>query len=143
MAEPDDPGCSTVKAVEVVGERWTLFVLREALVGASRFSEFRARLGIASDVLAARLSKLVDTGLMARQSYREPGQRPRDCYRLTESGRQLGVVLCALQEWGDEHLPGAPSRVAFRTADGRPVTVRFVDDEGVVVPVDQVRAERT
>jgi DNA-binding HxlR family transcriptional regulator len=130
------------KAVEIVGERWTFFVLREALAGATRFSEFRSRLGIASDVLAARLAKLVDTGLMCRQSYQEPGQRPRDGYHLTESGRQLSVVLAALQQWGNEHIPCTRPTVAYRTSDGRSVCVQFVDDEGVVVPRDEVHIER-
>ncbi|MFE2750492.1 winged helix-turn-helix transcriptional regulator [Actinosynnema sp. NPDC059335] len=141
MTEPDGSTCSLARAVDVVGERWTLLVLREAFVGATRFSEFRARLGIASDVLAARLAKLVDAGLLARQGYREPGQRPRDGYRLTEAGRRLNLVLCALQQWGDEHLPRTATGVAYRSVDGRPVRVRFVDDEGAVVPDDDVRSE--
>jgi DNA-binding HxlR family transcriptional regulator len=142
VTEPDDSTCSLVRAVDVVGERWTFLVLREALGGATRFSEFRARLGIASDVLAARLVKLVDSGLLVRQSYREPGQRPRDGYCLTEAGRQLNVVLCALQQWGVEHLPDTTSSVVYRTVDGRSVQVRFVDGEGDVVPAGDVRPER-
>ncbi|XVS64730.1 winged helix-turn-helix transcriptional regulator [Actinosynnema sp. CA-299493] len=140
MTAPDG-NCSLVKAVDLVGERWTFLVLREALAGATRFSEFRARLGIASDVLAARLAKLVDSGLLARQSYREPGQRPRDGYCLTEAGRQVNVVLCALQEWGDAHLPDTVSTVVYRADDGRRVRVRFVDGEGAVVPAGDVRPE--
>ena len=139
MTESDESTtCSLIKAVDVVGERWTFFVLREALAGTTRFSEFRARLGIASDVLAARLAKLVDSGLMTRQTYREPGQRPREGYCLTEAGRQLNVVLCALQQWGDQ-LPRTTSTVVYRTVDGKPVRVRFVDDEGAVVAPDDVR----
>ncbi|TQM81712.1 HxlR family transcriptional regulator [Saccharothrix saharensis] len=139
MTDPDEATCSLIKAVDLVGERWTFLVLREALAGAYRFSEFRARLGIASDVLAARLAKLVDSGLMTRRTYREPGQRPRDGYCLTEAGRQFNVVLCALQQWGDEHLPRTTSTVVYRAADGRPVRLRFVDDGGVVVPAGDVR----
>ncbi|MEU4445070.1 helix-turn-helix domain-containing protein [Actinosynnema sp. NPDC050801] len=143
MTAPDGSPCAMVKAVEVVGERWTFLVLREALAGASRFSEFRAALGIASDVLAARLAKLVDTGLMCRRGYREPGQRPREGYHLTEAGRRLSVVLCALQQWGDEHIPCTTPTVDYRATDGRAVSVRFVDADGVVVPAHDVRAERT
>ncbi|WP_238598762.1 winged helix-turn-helix transcriptional regulator [Saccharothrix sp. ALI-22-I] len=142
MTAPDDAPCSMAKAVEIVGERWTFFVLREALAGATRFSEFRSRLGIASDVLAVRLAKLVDTGLMARRTYREPGQRPRDGYHLTDAGQRLGVVLCALQEWGNEHIPCTVPTVAYRAPDGRPVCVQFVDPDGVVVPRNEVRVER-
>jgi DNA-binding HxlR family transcriptional regulator len=137
-----DENCSLVRAVDLVGERWTFLVLREALAGTSRFSDFRARLGIASDVLTARLAKLVDSGLLVRRSYREPGQRPRDAYCLTEAGRQVNLVLCALQEWGDEHLPDTVSTVVYRTDDGRRVGVRFVDGEGAVVPAGEVHPER-
>ncbi|QQQ76670.1 helix-turn-helix transcriptional regulator [Saccharothrix sp. 6-C] len=139
---PPDGNCSLVKAVDLVGERWTFLVLCEALAGATRFSEFRARLGIASDVLAARLAKLVDSGLLARQTYREPGQRPRDGYCLTDAGRKMNVVLSALQEWGGAHLSETAPTVAYRTGDGRPVQVRFVDGEGAVVPSGDVRSER-
>ncbi|MFI9008878.1 winged helix-turn-helix transcriptional regulator [Actinosynnema sp. NPDC053489] len=141
MTAPDEANCSLVKAVELVGERWTFLVLREALAGATRFSEFRTRLGIASDVLAARLAKLVDSGVMVRREYREPGRRPRDAYCLTDAGRRLNVVLCALQEWGNEHLPDTVSTVAYRADDGRRVRVRFVDGEGGVVPAGEVRPE--
>jgi DNA-binding HxlR family transcriptional regulator len=137
-----DENCSLVKAVDLVGERWTFLVLREALSGATRFSEFRANLGIASDVLTARLAKLVDSGILTRQTYREPGQRPRDGYCLTEAGRQVKVVLSALQQWGDEHLPDTVSTVVYRTVDGRRVQVRFVDGDGVVVPAGDVHAEQ-
>ncbi|MCE6996846.1 helix-turn-helix transcriptional regulator [Saccharothrix sp. S26] len=142
MTAPDEATCSLIKAVDLVGERWTFFVLREALAGTTRFSDFRARLGIASDVLTARLAKLVDSGLMTRRAYREPGQRPREGYCLTEAGRQFNVVLCALQQWGDEHLPDTTSTVVYRTVDGRPVQVRFVDGEGAVVAAGDVRPER-
>ncbi len=135
--------CSLAQALEWVGERWTFLVLREALAGTSRYGEFRKHLGIASDVLAARLSTLVEAGIMERETYQEPGQRRRERYRLTESGRQLGLVLGALQQWGDAHVaePVAPS-VAYRTEDGRPVSVAFVDGDGAVLPHEAVHVER-
>lgn len=137
-----DP-CSLANAVSVVGERWTFFVLREALAGATRFSEFRNRLGIASDVLTARLDTLVQAGIMERRPYQEPGQRLRDSYHLTEAGRRLALAVHALQQWGDAYTPSrTPSSVTFRTADGRPVSAVFVDDAGAVVKPDDVRAVR-
>jgi len=146
MASEGDCGtarCSLSKTLEVVGERWTFLVLREALADTTRFQDFRATLGIASDVLTARLATLVEGGVMVRQSYREPGQRTRQSYHLTESGRQLSLIVGALQQWGDEHLPGptAPS-VTPCTAAGRPVSVRFIDDRGEVLPEDEVRLAR-
>lgn len=137
-----DP-CSLAQTLDLVGDRWTFFLLREALAGATRYGEFRA-LGIASDVLSARLGMLVDAGVLERRPYQDPGQRVRESYHLTEPGRQLGLVLGAIQQWGDEHKPcEAGYAIAYRSADGRPVSVRFVDDRGEVVDQDDVHLERT
>lgn len=138
-----DP-CSLANALDIVGERWAFFILREALAGTTRYAGFRAALGIASDVLADRLRTLVGAGVMERRSYREPGQRARESYHLTESGRRLGMVIAAMQQWGDEHVPSAhPPTVAFVTGEGRPVLASFVDADGTPVPQDEVRLERT
>ena len=136
--------CAFTTTLGSVGERWTFLVLREALAGTTRFSEFRQALGIASDVLTCRLTTLVDAGILVRQSYREPGQRARSSYHLTPSGRDLGVSVAALQQWGDDHVasPVVPT-VAYRTADGLPVSVQFIDEQGVVHPPDEVQLERT
>lgn len=128
----------------MLGERWTFFILREALAGTTRFAEFRSTLGVASDVLTCRLTTLVDAGVMVRRSYQEPGQRARASYHLTESGRQLGLIIGALQQWGDEHVPCTKEpTVVCRTTAGQPVSVRFVGDQGEVLPQDEVRFERT
>lgn len=109
-----------------------------------RYADFRAALGIASDVLADRLRTLVDAGVMEKRSYREPGQRARESYHLTESGRRLDLVLAAMQQWGDAYVPSAyPPTVAFVTNEGHPVHVSFVDANGTTVSQDQVRLERT
>jgi DNA-binding HxlR family transcriptional regulator len=89
----------------VLGERWTFLILREALMGTTRFGAFREALGVAPDVLAARLATLVEYGIMTREPYRDEGSRPRDAYLLTPAGRELQVVLGSLQQWGDSHLP--------------------------------------
>lgn len=138
-----DP-CSLANALDIVGERWAFFILREALAGTTRYAEFRAALGIASDVLADRLRTLVGAGVMERRSYREPGQRARESYHLTEAGRRLDLVIAAMQQWGDEYVPSAhPPTVAFVTGGDRPVRASFVDVEGAPVPQDEVRLERT
>ena len=101
--------------MEVVGERWTLLVVRDALQGKKRFEEFQASLGIARNVLAKRLDTLVEHGVMERVPYSE---RPlRHEYRLTEAGRELRVPLIALLRWGERnvHDPEAP-HVASATA---------------------------
>src|SRR5665213_4220963 len=102
---PPDP-CSIARALGVLGERWTLLILREAIDGRTRFAEFREALGIASDVLSERLGTLVAYGVMTREPYRDPGHRVRHAYKLTQAGRELHVALGALQMWGDRHLPG-------------------------------------
>jgi DNA-binding HxlR family transcriptional regulator len=129
----------------VLGERWTFLIVREAQQGADRFSQFREALGVAADVLSQRLGTLVAHGVLEKVPYQEPGQRARDSYRLTPAGQELAVVLAALQQWGDEHLPWreGPS-ILRRTRDGgRPVHVGFIDDGGREVPAGGVALVRT
>jgi DNA-binding HxlR family transcriptional regulator len=142
---PPELMCSIARSLCVLGERWTFLILREAFSGATRFSEFRDRLGVAPDVLTDRLATLTEAGVLAREPYQEPGHRGRYAYRLTPAGQELQVVLAALQQWGDEHLPapGGPT-VVRRTRDtGRPLHVGFVDDEGHEVALPDVEFART
>jgi DNA-binding HxlR family transcriptional regulator len=136
---PEDP-CSIARTLGVVGERWTILILREAFFGASRFAEFRDRLGVAPDVLSDRLATLVEFGVMSREPYREPGARSRFAYRLTPAGRELQVVLSALQQWGDEHLPRPEGPTMFRRVRGTdgPVRVGYLDKQGQEVPLADV-----
>src|ERR1700685_2908476 len=96
MAKVPEATCSIERALGVLGERWTFLILREAFLGATRFAEFRDRLGVAADILTDRLGTLVDYGVLEREPYREPGARSRFAYRLTPSGRARAVVLAAL-----------------------------------------------
>ena len=132
MAKNPDEACSIARTLGVVGERWTFLILREAFLGASRFAEFRDRLGVAPDVLSDRLATLVEHGVMEREPYREPGARARSAYRLTRAGRELQVVLSALQQWGDEHLPRpeGPSMLRRVRGTGGPVRVGYLDEQG-------------
>jgi DNA-binding HxlR family transcriptional regulator len=109
----DPVNCSVARALSVIGERWSLLIVREAIDGASRFSDFRDRLGIASNLLAARLDSLVEADVLQRIPYQEPGTRQRYEYRLTERGLDLRPTLVALLEWGDKYLadPEGPSVV--------------------------------
>lgn len=103
-------------------------------MGATRFNEFRTALAIASNLLSARLAKLVDAGLMVSVPYQEPAQRVRHSYHLTPSGAELAVAISALQRWGDDHLRSEYGPVArYRARDGRLVSARFVDESGTVV----------
>ena len=113
-----DQICSIARALEVVGERWTLLILRDASLGVHRFDEFRASLGIASNVLTSRLRLLCDEGLLER---RPDAQRPgRPEYVLTAKGRELGPALIALMKWGDRHYPSpaGPPRLSVHAGCG-------------------------
>lgn len=137
--------CSIARCLGVVGERWTFLILREAIEGTTRFAEFRDALGMASDVLTERLATLVDHGVMVQEPYRDPGHRIRFAYKLTPAGRELHVVLGALQMWGDEHLPRAEGNTIERRAraTNRPVHVAFVDDRGREIDPDDVAVIKT
>jgi DNA-binding HxlR family transcriptional regulator len=145
MARERDLICPINRSLSVLGERWTLLILREATLGATRFSEFRESLGIAPDVLTDRLGALVANGVLERVPYREPGARARHAYHLTESGHELAVLMGALGQWGKRHLPWPePSPLSFRCADSdRPVHVAFVDDAGHEVAPADVTARET
>jgi DNA-binding HxlR family transcriptional regulator len=116
----DPVNCSVARALAVVGERWSLLIVREALDGACRFGEFRARLGLASNLLATRLDTLVAAGVLRRVPYREPGDRQRFEYHLTEQGRDLRPALISLLEWGDKYLadPSGPSVIVRHRPGG-------------------------
>jgi DNA-binding HxlR family transcriptional regulator len=115
--------CSIAATLELVGERWTLLIVRDALLGIRRFDDFQARLGIARNVLQARLERLVEQGLLTRVKYQE--RPPRFEYRLTAKGVDLWPVLVALMTWGDKHAsPGGPPVVLRHVGCGGEVDDR-------------------
>ena len=102
--ELDREPCSLARTLSVIGDRWTLLVIRDCFLGVRRFENFEARLGIARHVLADRLKKLTEAGLLTKVPYQE---RPRrEEYRLTEKGLAFYPVLIALLDWGDEYMAG-------------------------------------
>lgn len=105
----DQQPCSLARALSVVGDRWTLLVLRDCFLGVRRFDMFEKRLGITRHILADRLKKLVDHGVLYKSPYQ---QKPlREEYRLTEKGLELHPVVLSLVAWGDRHMAderGAP-----------------------------------
>ena len=118
--------CSLAKAIDVVSTRSAFLLIREAFYGTTRFDDFAARAGISEPVCAARLRELVDAGLLTREEYREPGQRARRAYRLTDKGAGLFPALAALMEWGDRWLTEDGGPVEFRPRDcGEPVEVEL------------------
>ncbi|MDZ5444504.1 helix-turn-helix domain-containing protein [Micromonospora sp. 4G57] len=109
--------CTIARAMAILGERWTLVVLREVFNGIRRFDDMRVRTGIPRQVLTNRLATLVEQGVLRREPYREPGSRVRHEYRLTEKGLDLWPVLVAVLGWGDRYLAdpeGPPLRVTHR-----------------------------
>lgn len=134
--------CPIARSLAVLGEKWTLLVVREALWGRTRFAEFRANLGIAPDVLTDRLQTLVQGGILERRAYREEGQREREEYVLTAAGQELLPVLAALAGWGNTHRPSTAERGSayVELATGRPVQLAFVNETGRRLALAEVAA---
>jgi DNA-binding HxlR family transcriptional regulator len=120
----------------VVGDRWTLLIIRDVVLGHSRFDQLSDSLGVASNVLTDRLNRLVAEGVLERVPYNERPERFE--YRLTKKGRELGLVLLALMQWGDRHLSDKPPRIARRRSDHSPISVRLVAKDGSVVSHDEL-----
>jgi DNA-binding HxlR family transcriptional regulator len=111
-AEYSDENCSIARTLEMVGERWSLLILREAFLGVRRFDQLQANLGIARNILADRLQRLVGAGILQRQLYQERPKRYE--YRLTQMGLDLYPALVAMMQWGDRYLAdeaGAPVKL--------------------------------
>lgn len=106
MLRHDYPGqvCSIAKALEVVGERWTLLIVRDVMNGNRRFGELQHSLGVARNVLSSRLQRLIDEDILERRRYQTSPERHE--YFLTEKGLDLWPALVALLHWGDRHSPG-------------------------------------
>lgn len=121
--EYDTDNCSIQRTMDVVGEKWTLLVLREAFNGVRRFDQIRDHVGVSDPVLADRLRKLVSAGVLFATPYREPGRRARNEYRLTEKGLDLYPVMIALMRWGDRHCadPSGPSVQVTHSECGEPL----------------------
>ena len=116
--------CSVARALEIVGERWTLLIIRDAFLGLRRFEQFQQSLGIARNVLTDRLNWLVAEGIFERVRYSErPGRHE---YRLTRKGRDLLVPLTAFRQWGDKYLSDKPPTLVRRKSDGKPVVVAMM-----------------
>ena len=116
--------CSIASTLEVIGERWTMHVLREAFLGVRRFEDFRRNIGVARNILSDRLSTLVDEGILRRELYSE--HPPRSEYRLTRKGVELYGILVELMKWGHRYAP-AP--------DGPAVLLRHRGCGSVIEPV--------
>jgi DNA-binding HxlR family transcriptional regulator len=128
--------CSIARTLEIVGERWTLLIIRDVFLGLRRFDQLQESLGVARNVLADRLNRLVAEGILDRVQYVE--RPPRFEYRLTKKGRELNVALTALRQWGDAHLSEKPPRLLRRKADRKPVVAALVPRSADVLRPDEV-----
>ncbi len=135
-----EPRCQIVRTLDIVGEKWALLIVRDALRGRTRFSEFRESLGAPTDVLSNRLASLVESGILEKRGYREAGRRERASYHLTEAGEGLRVVIAAMMQWNDRYdaAPTGPGSIAVDPSDGTPVELAFVTTEGRVLSVDDI-----
>jgi DNA-binding HxlR family transcriptional regulator len=128
----DRSRCSVAGTLSVVGEKWSLLVLREAFLGVRRFADFQRILGAPRAVLTDRLATLVGAGVLDRVPYQADGERQRHEYRLTQKGLDLYPALVALMEWGDRYLAEdgvAPLRLRHRDC-GSPVQLALVCEDG-------------
>ncbi len=129
----DRSRCSVAGTLTVVGEKWSLLVLREAFLGVRRFADFQRVLGAPRAVLTDRLATLVEQGVLTRVPYQPEGERQRFEYRLTPKGADLYPTLVALMEWGDRYLGDGdvpPLALHHRGECGAPVHLALVCDEG-------------
>lgn len=132
--------CAIVRSLGVLSDSWSFLIVREVFLGARTFAQFREALGIASDVLSARLTALVARGVLQKTPYQEPGQRTRDAYDLTPAGEELKVVMVAMQQWGEAHVPQAQGARVLPIATDTHERVRagLLDPYGRVVPDAEV-----
>ncbi len=128
--------CSIARTLEVVGERWTLLIVRDVFLGLRRFEEIQSDLAIARNVLTERLNRLVDEGILERVRYSERPERFE--YRLTRKGRDLNIALSALRQWGDTYLSEKPPRLLRRRADKKPVVAALVPKGTAVLKPEDV-----
>lgn len=130
--ETSTENCTVQRTLDLVGEKWSLLVLRDAMNGVRRFDDFRRHVGLSESVLADRLRKLVAAGILDTVPYNEPGSRTRHEYRLTRKGWELWPAMIALKQWGDRHAadPEGPPLEVTHADCGAPVETVVVCSAG-------------
>ena len=128
--------CAIEKTMAVVGTKSAMLIMREAYYGTTRFDDFARRVGITKAATSARLAELVELGLLKRRPYREPGQRSREEYVLTQAGIDFMPVVWAMFEWGRRHLPGRHRLQLTHLGCGAEVSVEIRCAEVPLVPPD-------
>ncbi|MEV4669628.1 winged helix-turn-helix transcriptional regulator [Microbacterium sp. LWO12-1.2] len=140
-----DPDCPVARTLDIVGDRWSLLIVRDAMDGARSFTDFQHRTGVARNILTERLRRLVDRGILRREA--APSGR-RQLYVLTDAGRDLFTVIVAMRQWGEGHaFADDETHSVLLDASGLPLArLQPTDSHGVAVDVDSttvVRADRS
>jgi DNA-binding HxlR family transcriptional regulator len=131
--------CPMAATLDIVSTRSAFLILREAFYGATRFEQFVQRTQISEPVAAARLRELTDAGLLDREPYRDPGQRTRSEYHLTDKGADLAPTLIALMDWGDRWGIDGGARIELRHSDcGAPVHAELRCTDGHEVQAGKI-----
>ncbi len=135
--------CGLAAAIDAVGDRWTLLIIRSALYGVTRFDELQTTLAMPRTVLSNRLKRLVDVGVLRRRAYKEQGQRTRHQYVLTKKGVDLALPLMALMQWGQKHILAEVDNagiVSRRT--GQPLQLGLIDNAGATAALADVQFKK-
>lgn len=135
-----DMDCSIARTLQIMGEHWSMLIVKNALFGTSRFSDFQRVLGVARNILTDRLNHLVDNGILERYVAQPGGLRQH--YRLTTKGRDLMPVLIAMMQWGDRWTVegDAPPVAVVSRSNNRPIgTIEVVDERGISLKLEDIQ----
>lgn len=131
--------CGMAQTAQLLGEKWTLLILREVFYGVTRFSDIQADIGIPKAMLTKRLKHLVEIQILQRREYQEPNSRARNAYLLTPSGRELATPLLAMMAWGDKyHSPGKSRVTLINKNSGAALKIGVIEDQQPEVPLDEI-----
>jgi DNA-binding HxlR family transcriptional regulator len=138
----DTSNCSLARTLEIIGEKWTILILREIWYGSSRFGEFARVLGCPRNLLAERLRMLVEEGILAVETYKEPGSRSRPKYVITPMGMDLVPAVLALTRWGDRYRadPEGPAVLARHRDCGARIDVQMRCEQGHPVQAHDIES---
>ncbi len=139
LSKWETAGCSIARAMDLIGTRSAMLILREAYYGTRRFDGFARRVGITDAAAAGQLRKLTAAGLLEKRPYQEEGKRTRHEYVLTQMGRDLLPAVVALWQWGDAYLqPGPAPLLRVDTETGEPVRVDLRTPDGTEIPLERL-----
>lgn len=131
--------CGAALASEIIADKWTLLIIREAFYGVMRYEDMRADIEIPRSVLTQRLKRLVEHGILERKPYREAGARTRYAYILSSKGKDLALTILALMQWGDTHLKNGVKAIdVLEKTSKKPLKVGLIYQDQNEVPLSEV-----